>query len=79
MTCQCHLVHRGGCNQGRACPVRETELANAVGPDASRTFRPAPKLARSMSPWVVIILCAFLLLGWIAGSIYYVRSGGSLS
>lgn len=40
--CICHLVPRGGCRQGRACPVRESEHACSapVSPDAPF---PAPK------------------------------------
>ena len=41
-TCVCHLVTRGGCRQGRACPVRECELANEVPLTPEQPF-PAPK------------------------------------
>jgi len=39
-TCLCHLVPRGGCRQGRACPIRECEYAHDV--PHSENF-PTPK------------------------------------
>jgi hypothetical protein len=38
--CVCHLVRREGCRQGRACPVRESEMAHGTPP--SENF-PTPK------------------------------------
>jgi len=39
-SCVCHLVARGGCRQGRECPVRELEIAMEQPP--TDQF-PAPK------------------------------------
>lgn len=43
--CVCHLV-RGGCRQGRACPISETEAANGI---ALRVEFPAPKGKKRMN------------------------------
>lgn len=41
-SCVCHLVARGGCQQGRSCPIREIEMACDAALDP-RTDFPAPK------------------------------------
>jgi hypothetical protein len=44
--CVCHLVRRGGCAQGRACPIAELEVAIAI---EHRAEFPAPKGKQRMS------------------------------
>lgn len=39
--CLCH-TSEFNCHMGRDCPVRDTELANDIGLDATRTFAPLP-------------------------------------
>lgn len=46
--CVCHLVARGGCRQGRACPVREIEMASTAALDPKADF-PAPKGKKPMN------------------------------
>lgn len=40
--CVCHLVARGGCQQGKFCPLREVEMASTAALDPTAEF-PAPK------------------------------------
>ena len=51
------------------------EVSNEIPLDASRTFKSIQQ-ARPMSPWWAILLVGFLLIGWLAGCIYYTLHGG---